>query len=327
MSMQLNEIRDLMADDMQAVDRVILHRLGSDVALINQLGSYIVHSGGKRFRPLLHMLTSRALRGENAELPGAAQMAAVVEFIHTATLLHDDVVDESTLRRGLDTANARFGNAASVLTGDFLYSRAFQMMVEIERPRVMAILADATNRIAEGEVMQLMNIGDATVSEARYMDVIGRKTATLFEAACRLAAVLDDRDEATERALGEYGYRLGVAFQLVDDVLDYRGDEAQTGKHVGDDLNEGKPTLPLIIAIKRADATGAELVREAIEGQTAARIDEVLKVVEQTDALSYTSALAGHEADAAKQALTVLPDSVYSRALSALADISVQRDH
>ena len=327
MSMQLNEIRDLMADDMQAVNRVIMERLGSDVALINQLGSYIVHSGGKRFRPLLHMLASRALRGEGAAMPGAAQMAAVVEFIHTATLLHDDVVDESTLRRGLDTANARFGNAASVLTGDFLYSRAFQMMVEVERPRVMAILADATNRIAEGEVMQLMNIGDAAVSEARYMDVIGRKTATLFEAACRLAAVLDDRDEATEQALGEYGYRLGVAFQLVDDVLDYRGDEAATGKHVGDDLNEGKPTLPLIIAMQRADAAGAELVREAIEGQTAARIDEVLKVVEQTDALSYTSALAGHEADAAKRALTVLPDSVYSRALSALADISVQRDH
>ena len=325
--MQLNEIRDLMADDMQAVNRVIMDRLGSDVALINQLGSYIIHSGGKRFRPLLHMLASRALRGEGAELPNAPQMAAVVEFIHTATLLHDDVVDESSLRRGRDTANARFGNAASVLTGDFLYSRAFQMMVEVERPRVMSILADATNRIAEGEVMQLMNIGDATVSEALYMDVIGRKTATLFEAACRLAAVLDDRDEATEAALGEYGYRLGVAFQLVDDVLDYRGDEAQTGKHVGDDLNEGKPTLPLIIAMARADAAGAELVREAIESQTAARIDDVLKVVEQTDALSYTSALAGREADAAKQALTVLPDSVYSRALSALADISVQRDH
>ncbi|HER35275.1 MAG: polyprenyl synthetase family protein [Halothiobacillaceae bacterium] len=325
--MQLTEIRALMAEDMQAVDRVIIDRLGSDVALINQLGGYIVHSGGKRFRPLLHMLTSRALRGEHAELPGAAQMAAVVEFIHTATLLHDDVVDESSLRRGRDTANARFGNAASVLTGDFLYSRAFQMMVEVERPRVMTILADATNRVAEGEVMQLMNIGDATVSEARYMDVIGRKTATLFEAACRLAAVLDDRDEATERALGEYGYRLGVAFQLIDDVLDYRGDESQTGKHVGDDLAEGKPTLPLIVAMARADQEGAAVVREAIESQTAARIDAVLNVVDRTGALSYTAALAGREADAAKQALTVLPDSAYSRALSALADISVQRDH
>ncbi len=327
MSMQLNEIRALMADDMQAVDRVILHRLGSDVALINQLGSYIVHSGGKRFRPLLLMLASRALRGEAADVAGSAQLAAVVEFIHTATLLHDDVVDESTLRRGRDTANARFGNAASVLTGDFLYSRAFQMMVEVERPRVMAILADATNRIAEGEVMQLMNIGDASVSEARYMDVIGRKTATLFEAACRLAAVLDDRDEATERALGDYGYRLGVAFQLIDDVLDYRGDEAQTGKHVGDDLAEGKPTLPLIIAMARADAASAERVREAIESQSAERIDEVLEVVERTDALSYTSALAEREAEAAKQELGVLPDSVHSRAMAALADISVQRDH
>jgi len=250
-----------------------------------------------------------------------------VEFIHTSTLLHDDVVDESTLRRGHDTANARFGNAASVLTGDFLYSRAFQMMVEIERPRVMVILANATNRIAEGEVMQLMNIGDAGVSEARYMDVIGRKTATLFEAACRLAAVLDDRDETVEDALGEYGYRLGVAFQLIDDVLDYRGDESQTGKHVGDDLAEGKPTLPLIIAMARADAADAELVREAIELQSAARIDEVLRVVEQTDALSYTSALAGREAEKAKRALSVLTESDHSRALSALADISVQRDH
>ncbi|WP_372591782.1 polyprenyl synthetase family protein [Guyparkeria sp.] len=325
--MQLNEIRALTSSDMQAVDRVIMDRLGSDVALINQLGSYIVHSGGKRFRPLLHMLASRALQGADSDLADSAQMAAVVEFIHTATLLHDDVVDESTLRRGWDTANARFGNAASVLTGDFLYSRAFQMMVELGRPRVMDILATATNRIAEGEVMQLMNIGDAAVSEARYMDVIGRKTATLFEAACRLAAVLDGRDEAVEDALGEYGYRLGVAFQLIDDVLDYRGDEAQTGKHVGDDLAEGKPTLPLITAMARADAAGAELVREAIESQSAARIDEVLKVVEQTDALSYTSALAEREAEKAKQALTVLPESVYSRAMSALADISVQRDH
>ncbi|MFO7582798.1 polyprenyl synthetase family protein [Guyparkeria sp.] len=325
--MQLNEIRALTSSDMQAVDRVIMDRLGSDVALINQLGSYIVHSGGKRFRPLLHMLASRALQGADSDLADSAQMAAVVEFIHTATLLHDDVVDESTLRRGWDTANARFGNAASVLTGDFLYSRAFQMMVELGRPRVMDILATATNRIAEGEVMQLMNIGDAAVSEARYMDVIGRKTATLFEAACRLAAVLDGRDEAVEEALGEYGYRLGVAFQLIDDVLDYRGDEAQTGKHVGDDLAEGKPTLPLITAMARADAAGAELVREAIESQSAARIDEVLKVVEQTDALSYTSALAEREAEKAKQALTVLPESVYSRAMSALADISVQRDH
>lgn len=325
--MQLNEIHDLMAEDMQAVNRVIMDRLSSDVVLINQLGSYIIQSGGKRFRPLLHMLASRALRSEGTELPGAAQMAAVVEFIHTATLLHDDVVDESTLRRGQDTANARFGNAASVLTGDFLHSRAFQMMVEVERPRVMTILANATNRIAEGEVMQLMNIGDASVSEATYMDVIGRKTATLFEAACRLAAVLDDRDEATEAALGEYGYRLGVAFQLIDDILDYRGDEAQTGKHVGDDLNEGKPTLPLIIAMARSDAAGAELVREAIESQSVTRIDEVLKVVERADALSYTAALAEREASAAKQALAALPDSIYLRAMSSLADISVQRDH
>lgn len=327
MSMQLNEIRELMDADMRAVNGLIMTKLGSDVALINQLGSYIVHSGGKRFRPLLHMLASRALQGESADLDASAQMAAVVEFIHTATLLHDDVVDESSLRRGRDTANAQFGNAASVLTGDFLYSRAFQMMVEIGRPRVMEILATATNRIAEGEVMQLMNIGDAAVSEARYMDVIGRKTATLFEAACRLAAVLDDRDVATEAALGDYGYRLGVAFQLIDDVLDYRGDEAQTGKHVGDDLNEGKPTLPLIIAMARADAAGAEVVREALESQSADRLDEVLKVVERTDALSYTSALAEREADAAKQALGVLPDSDHSRAMAALADISVQRDH
>ncbi|WP_298217847.1 polyprenyl synthetase family protein [Halothiobacillus sp.] len=322
--MTVDQIRELAAPDMARVNTVIQTKLASDVALINQLSRYIIGAGGKRFRPMVLMLAAKALGGKS---PWAAQMAAVVELIHTATLLHDDVVDESTLRRGRDTANALFGNAASVLTGDFLYSRAFEMMVEVQEPRVMAILAQATNRIAEGEVLQLMNMGDADVSEERYVDVIIRKTATLFAAATQLAAVLEGQPEEMEAELTAYGLHLGTAFQLIDDVLDYTGDEAHTGKHVGDDLAEGKPTLPLIIAMQRGDEATVALIRRAITEQDASDIQAICRAIEHTGALAYTAHLAQAEADRAKQAINAVPDSPFKEALLALADAAVARNH
>ncbi|MDD4967670.1 polyprenyl synthetase family protein [Halothiobacillus sp.] len=322
--MTVDQIRELAAPDMARVNTVIQTKLASDVALINQLSRYIIGAGGKRFRPMVLMLAAKALGGKS---PWAAQMAAVVELIHTATLLHDDVVDESTLRRGRDTANALFGNAASVLTGDFLYSRAFEMMVEVQEPRVMAILAQATNRIAEGEVLQLMNMGDAEVSEERYVDVIIRKTATLFAAATQLAAVLEGQPEEMEAALTAYGLHLGTAFQLIDDVLDYTGDEAHTGKHVGDDLAEGKPTLPLIIAMQRGDEATVALIRRAVTEQDASDIQAICRAIEHTGALAYTAHLAQAEADRAKQAINAVPDSPFKEALLALADAAVARNH
>ncbi|WP_041600514.1 polyprenyl synthetase family protein [Halothiobacillus neapolitanus] len=322
--MTVDQIRELAAPDMARVNTVIQAKLASDVALINQLSQYIIGAGGKRFRPMVLMLAAQALGGTS---PWAAQMAAVVELIHTATLLHDDVVDESTLRRGRDTANALFGNAASVLTGDFLYSRAFEMMVEVQEPRVMAILAQATNRIAEGEVLQLMNMGDADVSEDRYVDVIVRKTATLFAAATQLAAVLEGQPEEVEAALTAYGLHLGTAFQLIDDVLDYTGDEAHTGKHVGDDLAEGKPTLPLIIAMQRGDEATVAMIRRAITEQDARDIEAICSAIEHTGALAYTAHRAQAEADRAKQAIAAVPDSPFKEALLALADAAVVRNH
>ncbi|OZB36732.1 MAG: octaprenyl diphosphate synthase [Halothiobacillus sp. 14-56-357] len=322
--MTVDQIRELAAPDMARVNTVIQTKLASDVALINQLSQYIIGAGGKRFRPMVLMLAAKALGGKS---PWAAQMAVVVELIHTATLLHDDVVDESTLRRGRDTANALFGNAASVLTGDFLYSRAFEMMVEVQQPRVMAILAQATNRIAEGEVLQLMNVGDADVSEERYVDVIIRKTATLFAAATQLAAVLEGQPEEMEAALTAYGLHLGTAFQLIDDVLDYTGDEAQTGKHVGDDLAEGKPTLPLIIAMQRGDEATVAMIRRAITEQDARDIEAICAAIELTGALAYTAHRAQAEADRAKQAIAAVPDSPFKEALLALADAAVARNH
>ncbi|ACX95028.1 Trans-hexaprenyltranstransferase [Halothiobacillus neapolitanus c2] len=323
-NMTVDQIRELAAPDMARVNTVIQAKLASDVALINQLSQYIIGAGGKRFRPMVLMLAAQALGGTS---PWAAQMAAVVELIHTATLLHDDVVDESTLRRGRDTANALFGNAASVLTGDFLYSRAFEMMVEVQEPRVMAILAQATNRIAEGEVLQLMNMGDADVSEDRYVDVIVRKTATLFAAATQLAAVLEGQPEEVEAALTAYGLHLGTAFQLIDDVLDYTGDEAHTGKHVGDDLAEGKPTLPLIIAMQRGDEATVAMIRRAITEQDARDIEAICSAIEHTGALAYTAHRAQAEADRAKQAIAAVPDSPFKEALLALADAAVVRNH
>lgn len=323
-NMTVDQIRELAAPDMARVNTVIQTKLASDVALINQLSQYIIGAGGKRFRPMVLVLAAQALGGKS---PWAAQMAAVVELIHTATLLHDDVVDESTLRRGRDTANALFGNAASVLTGDFLYSRAFEMMVEVQEPRVMAILAQATNRIAEGEVLQLMNMGDAEVDERRYVDVIIRKTATLFAAATQLAAVLEGQSEEMEAALTAYGLHLGTAFQLIDDVLDYNGDEAHTGKHVGDDLAEGKPTLPLIIAMQRGDEATVAMIRRAITEQDASDIQAICAAIEHTGALAYTAHLAQAEADRAKQAIAAVPDSPFKEALLALADAAVARNH
>ena len=318
-----DEINVLCQADMDRVNQVIRQRLQSDVALVNQLGHYIVDSGGKRFRPLLVLLSARA-HGYQGELHPV--VAAIIEFIHTATLLHDDVVDESSLRRGKETANELFGNAASVLVGDFLYSRAFEMMVDVDSMKVMAILANTTNVIAEGEVMQLMNVHDADTSEERYIDVIHCKTAKLFEAATRLGAVLAGRDEQQEMAMARYGMHLGTAFQLIDDVLDYTSNSDDMGKNTGDDLAEGKPTLPLIHAISKGTAEQAALIRTAIEKGGYDYIDEVQAIIHSTGALDYTAAVAGKEAEKALSELGHLEDSDYKQALVSLAHHSVDRN-
>jgi len=321
--MTLEEIRSLTNDDMSAVNKVITDRLASDVALVNQLSNYIIGAGGKRFRPLITVLSARAA-GDNSGW--APQLAAVVEFIHTATLLHDDVVDESSLRRGRDTANVLFGNAASVLVGDFLYSRAFEMMVEVGKMRVMEILAHATNVIAEGEVLQLMNCGDPDTTVERYMEIIHCKTAKLFEAAARLGAVLADLPQEQEDALATYGTHLGTAFQLMDDVLDYDGDEGKTGKHLGDDLAEGKPTLPLIIAMQRGNHHEASLIRRAIEQQNRDDLPKIREIIESTGALIYTRELAEREAQKGIDSLNAIPASRYRDALIALAHLAANRN-
>jgi len=315
-------IKQLLAADMSAVDRVIRARLRSEVALVSQVSEYIINSGGKRLRPALVVMSAKAF-GYTGEYHH--NLAAVVEFIHTATLLHDDVVDESELRRGRATASALFGNAASVLVGDFLYSRAFQMMVEVNDMRVMQTLADATNVIAEGEVLQLLNCHDADVDAANYLHVIHCKTAKLFEAAMRLGAILSGADEALERAAAKYGMHLGTAFQLVDDVLDYSGNEQDTGKNLGDDLSEGKPTLPLIYAMQHGDANQVAIVRQAIEQSDIACFADVLQVIKQTGALEYTRQQAQRESDAACTALSALPDTNYKQSLLQLADFAATR--
>ena len=311
-----------VAADMQRVDDVIRARLSSDVALVRQVAEYIVAGGGKRLRPALLLLAAAAVgyRGSAHH-----ELAAVIEFIHTATLLHDDVVDASELRRGRRTANAEFGNAASVLVGDFLYSRAFQMMLSADSMRVMRVLADATNTIAEGEVLQLMNCHDPDVDEARYLEVIRRKTAKLFEAAARLGAVLSALPAAIEEGLAEYGMRLGTAFQLIDDVLDYSGDATAIGKSLGDDLAEGKPTLPLIRAMACGSAAQAASVRRAIVEGGRDDFARVLEVVRVTGSLEYAREVAVREADAARRALQVLPASKYRDSLLELASFSVVR--
>lgn len=311
-----------MADDMNAVDAVIQQRLSSEVVLVNQLSHYIVNSGGKRLRPLLSLLASKAYgyEGEHHHT-----LAAIIEFIHTATLLHDDVVDESDMRRGRETANALFGNAASVLVGDFLYSRAFEMMVEVGSMRIMQILAETTNVIAEGEVMQLMNCNDADTTEQRYLDVIHAKTAKLFEAATRLGAVLCQRPQDEENAMASYGMHLGTAFQLIDDVLDYSSSSEEMGKNVGDDLAEGKPTLPLIYAMRNGTAEQSAIVRKAIEEGGLEYLEQVMDAIKHTGAIEYTEQTARQEAELAIQQLQHLPESDYKAAMVALARYSVDR--
>ncbi|MDM7322152.1 MAG: octaprenyl diphosphate synthase [Gammaproteobacteria bacterium] len=322
--MNLEQVRNITADDMARVNQLIERSLHSDVALIRQIATYIIHGGGKRLRPLLHLLAARAAgyTGEHHYT-----LAAVIEFIHTSTLLHDDVVDESGMRRGRKTANALFGNAASVLVGDFLYSRAFQLMVSVGSMRVMEILADATNIIAEGEVMQLMNCHDPDTTEARYMEVIRCKTAQLFEAAARLGAVLAKAAPEIEAALATYGLHLGNAFQLMDDALDYEADPKKLGKNVGDDLAEGKPTLPLIHALRHADPEQAAVIRQAIEQGGVDSLPVVREAIAKADSLAYTVRLAMNEAEQAIAALAILPPSPQREALKSIARFAAARDH
>lgn len=322
--MTLEQLYALIGPDMKAVDAVIRERLYSDVVLVRQVAEYIINSGGKRMRPALVLLAAGAMGYAGTR---HHELAAVVEFIHTATLLHDDVVDESELRRGRQTANAAFGNAASVLVGDFLYSRAFQMMVAVDNMRVMQVLSDATNIIAEGEVLQLMNCHDADVDEERYMQVIHYKTAKLFEAAARLGGIIGGAEPAIEAALASYGMHLGTAFQLVDDVLDYSGQEADTGKHLGDDLAEGKPTLPLIHAMQHGTPEHAACVRRAIEEGGRDAFPEVLQAIQQSGALEHTRARAAKEAEQARTAISLLGDSLYKKALLELTFLAVERNH
>ena len=312
----------LIADDMAQVDAVIARRLDSGVPLVGEVSRYIISAGGKRLRPALLLLTCGALgyTGEQRH-----NLAAVVEFIHTATLLHDDVVDASTLRRGRPTANESFGNPASVLVGDFLYSRAFQMMLDAHDVRVMEILADATNVIAEGEVMQLMNMHDASLSEAAYVQVIRSKTAKLFEASARLGAVLAKADPAVERACADYGQALGTAFQVVDDILDYDGDAALMGKNLGDDLREGKVTLPLIAAMQRGTPAQAAVIRHAVETGALDELDQVVAVVRQTGALEVAREAAAAEARRAIDAVAALPANAHTQGLLQLAAQLLQR--
>ncbi len=313
---------DPLSAAMGEVDATIRERLTSRVALINQISHYIISAGGKRIRPRLVLLFAQALGFEGRE---RYELAAIVEFIHTATLLHDDVVDESSLRRGRKTANAMFGNAASVLVGDFLYSRAFQMMVSVNRMRVLEVLADATNVIAEGEVLQLMNIHDADLSVPDYLRVIRFKTAKLFEASARLGAVLGGAGAGVEESCADYGRSLGTAFQLIDDLLDYEGDPLALGKNVGDDLREGKPTLPLLIAMERGTAAERELIRHAIEQGEVQGLPQIIDVVRRSGALEATRDVARLEAEQARGCLRVLPPSPAREALLELCVRSVHR--
>ena len=307
---------------MRQVDAVIRERLSSRVALIDQISRYIIGAGGKRIRPRLVLLFARALGYDGLD---QYELAATVELIHTSTLLHDDVVDESDLRRGRATANAMFGNAASVLVGDFLYSRSFQMMVSVKNMRVLEVLADATNVIAEGEVLQLMNMHDPDLAVEEYLRVIRYKTAKLFEASARLGAVLGNAGAAVEEACADYGRSLGTAFQLVDDLLDYEGNSDELGKNVGDDLREGKPTLPLLIAMERGTTAERELIRHAIEHGEQQKLPDILAIVRRTGALDATRAAAQEQADKARESLFVLPDSDARAALLELCFRAVHR--
>ncbi|TWI09525.1 polyprenyl synthetase family protein [Aerolutibacter ruishenii] len=323
-ALDLNGVQALAREDMAAVDALIRQRLASDVVLINQVAEYIVSAGGKRLRPMLLLLAAGALGHRG---PDAHQLAAVVEFIHTSTLLHDDVVDESDLRRGRKTANAVWGNAASVLVGDFLYSRSFQLMVELESMPVQRILADTTNRIAEGEVLQLLHVRNPDTDEPAYLRVIERKTAVLFAAATRLGALLAGADEAMQQRLHDYGLNLGHAFQIADDVLDYASDAETLGKNLGDDLAEGKATLPLIHAIRHSDEATRQVLRAAIENGDTSAMPAVMAAIHATDGLGYSRQRARDYAALAEQSLDGLDDNDYVAALRGLARYAVSRDH
>jgi octaprenyl-diphosphate synthase len=322
--MSFESVKALVDDDLRQVDRVIRNRLASDVALVNQVAEYIVGGGGKRLRPLVVLVAARAC-GYSGERH--AEAAAIIEFIHTATLLHDDVVDGSKLRRGRDTANEIWGNEASVLVGDYVYSRAFEMMVSLNDMRIMDVMASATNKIAEGEVLQLMNANDPDTTEERYFEVIYRKTAKLFESGTQVAAILCGCSPAVEANMARYGKHLGTAFQLVDDVFDYRSDHEQLGKNLGDDLAEGKPTLPLIYALKTGTPEQRTMIRAGIEQGSAAQLTEITAAIESTGGLAYTARLARREAALAIEALADLPDSAYKQALRELADFAVDRTY
>ncbi len=319
----IDQVFGLCAADMAEVDRLIRASLDSDVVLIRQIAEYIIGSGGKRLRPMLVVLAARACGYSG---PHHVTVAAIIEFIHTATLLHDDVVDESELRRGRQTAHAVWGNAASVLVGDFLYSRSFQMMVTVQSMKVMQVLSDATNTIAEGEVEQLLNMHDPEVDRARYFSVIEKKTAKLFEAACQLGAVLGGQP-GLEDDLARFGRELGTAFQVADDVLDYTADAATLGKNIGDDLAEGKPTLPLILCREKLDGAGRALIDETVRAGGVDRIDEIVRLIRDSGALEDSHRVAGERAAAAAEAVSALPDSPWKDAMIALAEYSVSRDH
>lgn len=321
-SATFDDLIALARDDMQAVDRLISASLESDVALVSQVSEYIVRSGGKRLRPVIVLLAARAFGYQGEQ---HVRAAAIIEFIHTATLLHDDVVDSSSRRRGQDSANTVFGNQASVLVGDFLYSRAFQMMVDIDSMRVMQILADATNTIAAGEVMQLMNVHDPDTTEEAYQQVIYRKTARLFEAGAQIAAVLNDRSTDDEQAMMKYGQHLGTAFQLVDDALDFNASAEELGKNLGDDLAEGKATLPLIYAMQNGSPQESALIREAILKGGLEQLEAITGIIRATGALNYTAMRAREAADTAIAALCDIPDSAYKQALISIAEFAVDR--
>ena len=322
--MQLEEIRALVTEDLQRVDQTIVQRLASDIVLVNQVSQYIIGAGGKRLRPLSVVLAARACGHQGQKHVPAA---AIIEFIHTATLLHDDVVDGSDLRRGRNTANQVFGNEASVLVGDYLYSRSFQMMVELGDLRIQEVMANATNTIAEGEVLQLMNAHDPETTEQRYLEVIYRKTAKLFEAGAQMAAIVSGSPREIEQSMVDYGRHLGTAFQLVDDVLDYKATAEELGKNLGDDLAEGKPTLPVIYALAHAPAAEAARLREAIETGGIDDLDQITRLIETSGGLEYTAGMARREKELAVEALGRLPASKYRDALVTLADFAVARTY
>lgn len=324
--MLVKDIYQVVEGDFQQVNELILQQLQSNVPMVEKIGQHIIESGGKRMRPLLVLLAAKSL-DYNDPKNNHALLAGIIEFLHTATLLHDDVVDTSDLRRGRPTANANWGNAPSVLVGDFLYSRAFQMMVQLGSLKIMDILSHSTCVIAEGEVMQLMNVKNPDVSEEKYMDVIQGKTAMLFEASSHAGAVLASANQEQEEALRLYGHHLGMAFQLVDDVLDYVGNAEDLGKNVGDDLAEGKPTLPLIFAMQNATDEQAKLIRQAIRKGATEELPQIIEIVQQCGAIDYTNNKALEHVEQAKQAIAILPDSPAKNALGALADLAVSRNN